>query len=79
MRRITVEVGQENEAIGVYVQNMEPYDSIVALLYTALALLEGRAQVSFGDGSPLTDGEEQDNMSSSTVGSYVGPGGQRDN
>lgn len=75
MKRITVDVGEENNAIGVMVQNMEPYDSIVALIYTALALLEGRAQVTFGE-NPLTEEEQEEMM---PEGCTVGTGGHRDN
>lgn len=78
MKRITVDVGEENNAIAVYVKNMEPYDSIVALIYTALALLEGRAQVAFSE-NPLTAEEEQEIMSSPTEGCPVSTGGSRDN
>lgn len=79
MRRITVDVGEENQTIGVFIRNIEPYDSIVALIYTALALLEGRAQVTFNEGPPLTEEEEQDIMSSIKEGGHGGAGGHRDN
>ena len=77
MRRVTVEVGEENNIIGVFVRDMEPYDSIVVLIYTALALLEGRAQVTFNDGPPLTDEEEQQIIASMGEGPHVVTGGHR--
>ncbi len=57
--RIVVEVREDNRA-AVFVRGIEPYDSIRVLISTALTLLEGRAEVTFNEGSPLTDEEERE-------------------
>lgn len=77
--RIVVEVHEDNKA-AVFVRNMEPYDSIRVLISTALALLEGRAEVTFNEGSPLTEDEEEEILSSLAEGMAIKTGGgQRDN
>lgn len=75
--RIVVEVHEDNRA-AVFVRNMEPYDSIRVLISTALALLEGRAEVTFNEGPSLTEEQEEEILS--TLGVPLRPGGgQRDN
>jgi hypothetical protein len=77
--RIVMEVVEDNRVV-VFVRNMEPYDSIRVLVATALSLLEGRADVTFNDGSPLTEEEEQEIIDSLVGGSIPSTGGgQRDN
>ena len=77
--RVVVEVQDDNKA-GVFVRGLEPYDAIRVLISTALALLEGRAEVTFNEGSPLTDEEEEEILASLAEGSVLKPGGgQRDN
>lgn len=76
--RIAVEVGEDNK-VEIYVKNIEPYDSIRLLIATALALLEGKADVRFNDGSPLTEEEEQEILSSLTESESYQNEGQRDN
>jgi hypothetical protein len=76
--RITVEVREDNHA-GVFVRNMEPYDAVRVLISTALALLEGRADVTFNEGSPLTDEEEQEIIKSMVEGAPLTGGDERGN
>jgi hypothetical protein len=76
--RIVLEVVEDNRVV-VFVKNMEPYDSIRVLVTTALSLLEGRAEVTFNDGLPLTEEEEQEIIESLVGGGSPNTGGgQRD-
>lgn len=77
--RIVMEVMEDNRAV-VFVRNMEPYDSIRVLIATALSLIEGRAEVTFNEGPPLTEEEEQEIIQSLIEGSPPQTGGgQRGN
>lgn len=76
--RIVVEVRDDNRA-GVFVRDLEPYDAIRVLISTSLALLEGRAEVTFNDGDPLTEDEEREIIESLVDGVPINTGGQRDN
>lgn len=75
---IVVEV-LEDSRIVVFVKNIEPYDSIRALIATALSLLDGSAEVTFNTGPPLTEDEEREIISSLAQGGSTQAGGQRDN
>lgn len=77
MGRIVLETIEEDRIV-VFVRNLEPYESVRILISTALSLLEGRADVTFNEGSPLTDEEEREIMNSLVEGSPQ-TGGQRDN
>lgn len=77
--RIVVEIVEDNRAV-VFVKDMEPYDSIRVLIATALSLLEGRADVAFNEGPPLTEDEEREIIESLSQGGPSNSGGsQRDN
>jgi hypothetical protein len=77
--RIVMEVVEDNRVV-VFVKNIEPYDSIRVLVATALSLLEGRADVTFNEGSPLTEDEEREIIESLVGGGTPNAGGgQRDN
>lgn len=77
--RIVMEITEENRAV-VFVRNMEPYDSIRVLIATALSMLEGRAEVQFNEGPPLTKDEEEEIIESLVKGTPPQTGGgQRGN
>lgn len=73
--RVVIEVDESDRAV-IYIRNLEPYESVRLLITMALALFEGRAQVTFNEGPPLTEEEEQEIIDSLMEGA---PGGQRDN
>ena len=73
--KVVIEVGENDKAV-IFIRNLEPYDSVRLLMTMALALFEGRAEVTFNDGPPLTEEEEREIIDSLIEGTS---GGQRDN
>ncbi len=76
--RVELEIMEDNKVV-VFVKNIDPYDSIRVLISTALALLEGTAEVTVNGGHPLTEDEEREIMESLVEGVPSVGGGQRDN